>query len=117
MKHIAWPEALSPEIEKHMGERMVASGLPKEPLAPKEAHVEIDPETGALTEEGIFAIHEEAHAGNDAKLIEWYLSEESGIPWGQAGDRQACVDLAEQYMDADQAAGFCELRLAEAAGK
>jgi hypothetical protein len=55
--------------------------------------------------------------GNAQALIDWYNAGCDGaVDWGSAGDFDQCVDVASQYMDADQAAGFCNLRHQDAVG-
>ncbi len=47
-------------------------------------------------------------AGNADALIAWYnAGADAQIDWGVPGDFDACVSVASHYMDADQAAGFC----------
>ena len=38
------------------------------------------------------------------------------IDWGSPGDFDQCVDVASQYMDDEQAKGFCNLRHQDAVG-
>lgn len=59
-----------------------------------------------------------AKAGNPEALREWYSSGADGaINWGEHGDFDACVALASEHMDEDQARGFCQLRHQEATGE
>jgi hypothetical protein len=49
--------------------------------------------------------------GNAQGLIDWYNSGADGaIDWGSDGDWYACVNVASNYMDDDQAKGFCTER-------
>jgi uncharacterized Zn finger protein (UPF0148 family) len=50
-------------------------------------------------------------------LIDWYNSGADGaIDWGSDGDFMQCVGVASDYMDDDQAKGFCNLRHQDAVG-
>lgn len=55
--------------------------------------------------------------GNPEALIRWYVDDPEGrIRWGEDGDFDRCVAIASQYMDEEQAKGFCNLRHHEALG-
>jgi len=70
--------------------------------------------TKAVAAEATKAIHK---AGNPDALRDWYNDGAGGqIDWGSEGDFDACVDVASQYMDDDQARGFCNLRHQDAVG-
>lgn len=64
-------------------------------------------------------LHDTAVKGGDAEpLIDWYNAGAGGaIPWGDDGDFDACVDVASEHMDEDQAHGFCQLRHMDATGE
>ena len=56
-------------------------------------------------------------SGNPQGLIDWYEGGADGqIDWGSPGDFNQCVDVASNYMDEDQADGFCQLRHIGATG-
>lgn len=56
--------------------------------------------------------------GNPEALIRWYVDDPEGrIRWGEPGDFDRCVAIASQYMDEEQAKGFCNLRHEEALGE
>lgn len=57
-------------------------------------------------------------AGNPQALRNWYNSGAGGrVKWGVPGDFMACVRKASQYMDLDQAKGFCQNRHIDATGE
>jgi hypothetical protein len=59
-----------------------------------------------------------AKDGNAQPLIDWYNSGAEGqIDWGSDGDFDQCVAVASNYMDEDQAHGFCQLRHIDATGE
>jgi len=61
--------------------------------------------------------HTLAKAGDPQGLIDWYNAGADGqIDWGNPGDFDDCVAVASQYMDDDQAKGFCNLRHQDAVG-
>lgn len=56
-------------------------------------------------------------AGNPEALIRWFNEGADGqIEWGESGSFDACVDIASEHMDEDQAKGFCNLRHHDATG-
>jgi len=56
--------------------------------------------------------------GNPQALIDWFNNGADGqIDWGNPGDFQACVDIASNHMDEDQAHGFCQERHIDATGE
>lgn len=71
-----------------------------------------------LTQAELSVLHLElAGGGNPDALRDWYNEGADGkIDWGSPGDWQQCVDVASNYMDDDQAKGFCELRHEDATG-
>lgn len=57
-------------------------------------------------------------AGNPDALREWFNSGADGqIEWGEHGAFDACVALASEHMDEEQARGFCAERHHDAVGK
>lgn len=47
-------------------------------------------------------------AGNPDALREWFNNGADGkINWGEPGSFAACVSVASEHMDEDQAKGFC----------
>lgn len=58
-----------------------------------------------------------AKAGNPQALRDYYNEGAGGqISWGSHGDFDDCVNVADNYMDGDQAAGFCNERHQDATG-
>lgn len=67
---------------------------------------------------GSAQLHKAGKDGNAQPLIDWYNDGAGGqISWGDDGDFDQCVDVASNYMDVDQAHGFCQLRHMDATGE
>lgn len=55
--------------------------------------------------------------GNPQALREWYNDGARGrIRWGEDGDFMRCVNIAQNYMTAEEAKGFCNERHTDAVG-